>query len=1585
MALKKAVLAASLTVGVVAAAALGIHYSATSRDAEYRTHLANADRLAAVGDRAGAIDECRKAILVAPTKAEADSAADRLFALGGKEAGPGVPPVARGPVASGPGVPPLGPVAPPLAPAAAAAAGLAPPPEFPDRMEEGESLAKEGRWAAALEAFERAKVLAASDGERAKADARVADAREALRRAAPPAAQPDEPGPGAGQAVAAAKSPGPRDFEVWLFEGDDRLSAGEEEEALASFRKALEAAPGEKERQTALARIDGLRARLAGAQAVAGAGQAAGASAAPPAASAATHDGDREHEGRRLEFERHFADGEGRRLAREWGAALGEYQEALACAATPEERKRVEERLAEAQARSDDARRAAEEAARAAAAGPSRDYARALAGGDASRAAGRIEEALTVYVQARGAASTAEESAEVETRIAAVQAELSYQQSLQAARAAIERADWEEAYQAARWAFLARETPEAQALLDRARQERALARRQAAFRRWLAEAGTARAEGRVADALYAYQRALDSASTAEERGQAKTLLDETAGMEAARQAFEEALANARAARAAGDWRTVDRWAREALRFAEGEEARALLAEARAAIAAEARRRSYARWMQTGQEAASGGAWEQAMAAFDRAAGFASSADEEQAARSRSRGAEEQLGRARAATRLMAEARAALCRGDLDGAWWLASRAQALEAGPEEAALLAEVQAAREAARRAALFAAAMSRGDAARAACDWQAALKAYQEAIGWAPSPADECAARHLLEEVRRSIVLTSEYGTAMAAARAAAARGDWAAVLTQAGRAYQIRPTDEAAHLVEESRAQGREAARRADFEAARSKARGFVMDAQFHAAEEWFEKAVALAPTPADATTARAELEGARHKHAVAEAVAAGRAALAAGNLDGAQAQADRLRDLGEARSTAELQARIDAARAAQGQRAAYGRWVEQGVTAANKRDWAAALAAFAQALSSANTEEERRSAAEWQRKAATGAEEARRAATEEAERARREEEAKRAREAAEVAAREAAERAKQEAAQRAAVLEQWLTKARQALAAGDFAAASAALERCRAIEDNESVRRVAAEIEAAKAGAAQNQAERAEAARREAERRAAEQRAAEQREADRHEAERRDAERKEAERQEAERKQAERREAERQEAERREAERRAAEEATARQAAERRKAALEQALAESRAALAAGNLEAARAACEQARSIEDGPAVRGLAAEIEAALARAAREEAARRLTEKQKKEAAKRAAAAEQALGLARRHLAAGDLVAARADVERSRSLADSEEARQVLAQVEAAEAQAAREAARQAAAQEAGRREAERQEAERREAERQEAQRREASRKEAQRREAERRETERREAERREAERQAAEEEARRRQPQPQPQPQPPAGGGTAVAVPTGYQAVGKNAQGCDEYRCPSDGAVMVLVPAGGSTGAFLMDKYEVSNAQYAHFCQATGRAVPADPGLPGLPNYAQAHPDYPVVMVSAQDAAAYAGWAGKSLPSGEQFARAWQGDAHRRFPWGNNLQPGLVNLNWGDAYPATAPVNALPGGSGPFGCLNLAGNVAEWLSDGAACGGGFETSKQEFMSQAIRSGQGHPKATGFRCAVGLR
>ena len=127
---------------------------------------------------------------------------------------------------------------------------------------------------------------------------------------------------------------------------------------------------------------------------------------------------------------------------------------------------------------------------------------------------------------------------------------------------------------------------------------------------------------------------------------------------------------------------------------------------------------------------------------------------------------------------------------------------------------------------------------------------------------------------------------------------------------------------------------------------------------------------------------------------------------------------------------------------------------------------------------------------------------------------------------------------------------------------------------------------------------------------------------------------------------------------------------------------------------------------------------------------------------------------------------------------------------------------------------------------------------------------------------------------------------------------------------------------------------------AFYVTKNEITVAEYAAFLEASsgGQHVPA------MWDAQKGKPDLPVTGVSLADAKAYAAWMYFEIPTEAQWEKAARGEEGRTFPWGEAFEKGRANT-YTAGKRAPAPVTAFEGDQSPFGCLNMAGNVAEWTS----------------------------------------
>ncbi len=164
------------------------------------------------------------------------------------------------------------------------------------------------------------------------------------------------------------------------------------------------------------------------------------------------------------------------------------------------------------------------------------------------------------------------------------------------------------------------------------------------------------------------------------------------------------------------------------------------------------------------------------------------------------------------------------------------------------------------------------------------------------------------------------------------------------------------------------------------------------------------------------------------------------------------------------------------------------------------------------------------------------------------------------------------------------------------------------------------------------------------------------------------------------------------------------------------------------------------------------------------------------------------------------------------------------------------------------------------------------------------------------------------------------------------------------------SAQGSDD---------MVFIPAGtfsmGISGnypedegpqhdvnlsAFWIDRYEATNAEYRQCVTADVCPEPADLRYYGDRGFA----NHPVVFVTWYNARDYCEWRQKRLPTEAEWERAARGGDGRSYPWGNQLLRDRLNAD--NRVGGTSPVGSYPSGASPYGALDMAGNVWEWVAD---------------------------------------
>ena len=138
----------------------------------------------------------------------------------------------------------------------------------------------------------------------------------------------------------------------------------------------------------------------------------------------------------------------------------------------------------------------------------------------------------------------------------------------------------------------------------------------------------------------------------------------------------------------------------------------------------------------------------------------------------------------------------------------------------------------------------------------------------------------------------------------------------------------------------------------------------------------------------------------------------------------------------------------------------------------------------------------------------------------------------------------------------------------------------------------------------------------------------------------------------------------------------------------------------------------------------------------------------------------------------------------------------------------------------------------------------------------------------------------------------------------------------------------------------------------FWLDRTEVTNAAYLECVQAGKCATYRDDVARRFgagPEAGFRDAQQPVVGVSFVDASHYCEFRGKRLPHEAEWERAARGDDNRTFAWGNaKPTPDLAcyGRKPGAKGATTSTVGSHPSGAGPYGHLDLTGNVWEWTAD---------------------------------------
>jgi formylglycine-generating enzyme required for sulfatase activity len=189
----------------------------------------------------------------------------------------------------------------------------------------------------------------------------------------------------------------------------------------------------------------------------------------------------------------------------------------------------------------------------------------------------------------------------------------------------------------------------------------------------------------------------------------------------------------------------------------------------------------------------------------------------------------------------------------------------------------------------------------------------------------------------------------------------------------------------------------------------------------------------------------------------------------------------------------------------------------------------------------------------------------------------------------------------------------------------------------------------------------------------------------------------------------------------------------------------------------------------------------------------------------------------------------------------------------------------------------------------------------------------------------------------------------PTPTLTPPSGVDTVeeILIPAGAFQMGCDVNNPVENGCKVN-SISELPLHTVYLDAYYIDKYEVTNARYKACVDAGGcRSMEnVDSATRSFYYGDAAYDNYPVININWDQANAFCVWAGKRLPTEAEWQKAARGSSDTgKYPWGDD-DPSRILLNHDFKIGDTTAVGSYPDGASPYGVMDMAGNVREWLND---------------------------------------
>ncbi len=200
------------------------------------------------------------------------------------------------------------------------------------------------------------------------------------------------------------------------------------------------------------------------------------------------------------------------------------------------------------------------------------------------------------------------------------------------------------------------------------------------------------------------------------------------------------------------------------------------------------------------------------------------------------------------------------------------------------------------------------------------------------------------------------------------------------------------------------------------------------------------------------------------------------------------------------------------------------------------------------------------------------------------------------------------------------------------------------------------------------------------------------------------------------------------------------------------------------------------------------------------------------------------------------------------------------------------------------------------------------------------------------------------------------------------------------------------------EGREMILIPAGKflygaeqaevDLPAYYIDRYPVTNGDYRRFLEASQRPTLGHWSDGVLPQGKERHP---IINLTYSEALSYAQWAGKQLPTEQEWEKAARGTDGRLWPWGHQFEERLSSGVWQlefERRDTTAIGSFSPQGDSPYGVSDV-GHIWEWTSSWfeqgrykVVRGGAWRNVQQPplIINRSFEDDRAHD--VGFRCVA---